>query len=84
MTASGTQIQKDEQLAAVQQLQVIERFWTDVTYPLCLQAETDARIAEIQQQLRERDAEINRLQTELRVSNWTQYVLSVFSEDTFC
>ena len=29
----------------------------------------DARIAEIQQQLRERDAEINRLQRELRVRN---------------
>ena len=39
MTASGTQVQKDEQLA------------------------------EIQQQLRERDAEINRLQRQLRVRN---------------
>ena len=29
----------------------------------------DARIAEILQQLRERDAEINRLQRELRVRN---------------
>ena len=74
MAACGTQIQKVEQVAAVQQLQVslteavrIDGFWTDESYPLCLQAEMDARIAEIQQQLRERDAEINRLQTEIRV-----------------
>ena len=34
-----------------------------------MQAETDVRIAQIQQQLRDRDAEINRLQKELRVRN---------------
>ena len=63
-----------EQLTTVQQLQDnfsetvgIDRFWTDVSYPLCLQAETDSRIAQIQQQLRERDNEVNRLQRELRV-----------------
>ena len=45
----------------------------------------DARIAEIQQQLRERDAEINRLQRGLRVSNKkNENILWVFSEDTYC
>ena len=93
MVASGTQMQKDEQLATVQQLQVslteiveIGGFWTDVTYPLCvyLQAETDARIAEIQQQLRERDAEIKRLQRELRVRKTMEYVLWVLSRNMYC
>ena len=36
---------------------------------LCLQAEMDARSAQTQQQLQDRDAEINRLQRELRVSH---------------
>ena len=63
-----------EQLAIVQQLQDslfekvgIDRYLPDVSYPLSLQAEMDSRIAQIQQQLRERDDEVNRLQRELRV-----------------
>ena len=40
-------------------------------YTLCLQVEMDARNAEFQQQLQERDAEINRLWRELRVRHWT-------------
>ena len=41
----------------------------DVSYCPCWQTEMDSRIAQIQQQLREKDAEINILQRELRVSN---------------
>ena len=38
---------------------------------MLLQAEMDARIAQLQQELKERDGEINRLQTEQRVRNKT-------------
>ena len=54
------------------ELMYVGRFWTDVCRLIlnwCLQAEMETRIAQIQQQVQEQDAEINRLQRELRVRN---------------
>ena len=59
--------------AQLQQLQVSSTHVVEMDselmyHTVCwLQAEMDARSAQVQQQLRERDAEINRLQRELRV-----------------